>query len=330
MAGRRARAREHGLGGCPPAGQGLGDPLALERVDEPGRIAGEQHATTRRDRSHHPHLEPAAEPLGGKARIAIEQPEAVEHTDEGAQRSGRMAGRGPVAEHADPDAEVGPRPGPGEDPAVAGEAAPAGLVPQHDRGQLDGRVEVGAQREAPQDPALVDEAGRRRHPAGRPVGADHDVGVQPRSVRQLEARQPPVVEERRAGAGACARRSRRRARRCGAPGRARAGAARRRGPGRSGRVGTATGRTARSGRPRACRPPAPPPPARTPRSSSTCTPRGPTRSPHALSRGNAALSTSTTRAPARARTSAATLPAGPAPITATSARSAATGPTLRG
>ena len=49
----------------------------------------------------------------------------------------------------------------------------------------------------------------------------------------------------------------------------------------------------------------------TPRSSRSCTPRGPTRSPQALSRGNVALSTSATRAPPRARTSAAMLPAGP-------------------
>ena len=47
-------------------------------------------------------------------------------------------------------------------------------------------------------------------------------------------------------------------------------------------------------------------------------------SPHALSRGNDALSTSATRAPPRARTSAATVPAGPAPTTATSKCSATT------
>ena len=51
--------------------------------------------------------------------------------------------------------------------------------------------------------------------------------------------------------------------------------------------------------------------ARNPRSARTCTPRGPTRSPHALSRGKAALSASATRAPDRASTSAAMLPAWP-------------------
>ena len=44
------------------------------------------------------------------------------------------------------------------------------------------------------------------------------------------------------------------------------------------------------------------------------------RSPHALSRGNAALSTSATRAPPRANTRAAMLPAGPDPTTSTSKR----------
>ncbi len=56
------------------------------------------------------------------------------------------------------------------------------------------------------------------------------------------------------------------------------------------------------------------------------TPRGPTTSPHALSRGKAALSTNATRAPARARTNAVTLPAGPEPTTATSKRSVLTFP----
>src|SRR5215471_18350412 len=65
------------------------------------------------------------------------------------------------------------------------------------------------------------------------------------------------------------------------------------------------------------------PGTQTSRSASSCTPRGPTRSPHALSRGNAALSTRATCAPARARTRAATLPAGPAPTTTTSKRSSA-------
>src|SRR5438309_9422538 len=44
------------------------------------------------------------------------------------------------------------------------------------------------------------------------------------------------------------------------------------------------------------------------------------RSPHALSRGNEALSTSATRAPPRANTRAAVLPAGPDPTTSTSKR----------
>ena len=44
------------------------------------------------------------------------------------------------------------------------------------------------------------------------------------------------------------------------------------------------------------------------------------RSPHALSRGKVDLSTRATRAPSRANTSAATLPAGPAPTTSASKR----------
>src|SRR6266508_4014613 len=73
-----------------------------------------------------------------------------------------------------------------------------------------------------------------------------------------------------------------------------------------------------------------------PRSASAWTPRGPTRSPQALSRGKRALSTSATRAPLRASTVAATLPAGPDPTTRTSKRSPPTcllpvvAPTVRG
>ena len=47
-------------------------------------------------------------------------------------------------------------------------------------------------------------------------------------------------------------------------------------------------------------------------------PRGPMRSPQALSRANVALSTRATRAPSRAKTKAAVLPPGPAPTTTAS------------
>src|SRR2546421_2329079 len=63
-----------------------------------------------------------------------------------------------------------------------------------------------------------------------------------------------------------------------------------------------------------------------PRSVRSWTPRGPTRSPHALSRGNLALSTSATRAPPRASTVAAMLPAGPDPTTIASKCPAFIGP----
>jgi len=55
-----------------------------------------------------------------------------------------------------------------------------------------------------------------------------------------------------------------------------------------------------------------------------CMPRGPTKSPHALSRGKAAVSNSATRAPWRARVSAAKLPAGPDPTISTSKRTVVT------
>src|SRR4051812_5920185 len=58
--------------------------------------------------------------------------------------------------------------------------------------------------------------------------------------------------------------------------------------------------------------------ARSSRPSSSASDPGFTVSPHSLSRGNRARSINRTRAPARARISAAMLPAGPAPTTTTS------------
>ncbi len=91
----------------------------------------------------------------------------------------------------------------------------------------------------------------------------------PRSPHPHAASIHPTARSRPAGRrrgsarrrGRCARRSRRRAQRRGAPRRARAGAAPPRGLGRSCRDGTATEPTSRSGRPRACHPPARSPPA---------------------------------------------------------------------
>ena len=63
-----------------------------------------------------------------------------------------------------------------------------------------------------------------------------------------------------------------------------------------------------------------PPGSEWPVSINICVPRGPTKSPHALSRGKTALSNSATRAPWRASVSAAKLPAGPDPTISTSKR----------
>ena len=63
-----------------------------------------------------------------------------------------------------------------------------------------------------------------------------------------------------------------------------------------------------------------PPEIKRPASANSCRPRGPTKSPHALSRGKTALSNSATLAPWRANVRAAKLPAGPDPTISTSKR----------
>ena len=105
------------------------------------------------------------------------------------------AGVGPgraVGQHPDTQAEVGPAVGAGEQPAVAGEAPARLLVPQQDVGDGDGVGDVGAQGEAPQHPLGVDQAGGLGHPAGGPVGADHEIGGERLPGGELEAGQRPA------------------------------------------------------------------------------------------------------------------------------------------
>ena len=52
---------EDRLGGRATTAHGLGDPLALQRVDEAGGIADEKHPSRGRRGPDHAHLEPAAE-----------------------------------------------------------------------------------------------------------------------------------------------------------------------------------------------------------------------------------------------------------------------------
>ena len=189
-------------------------------------------------------------------------------------------------------------------------------------------LEVDAHGESPQHATGIDEPGARGHTAGGAVGADDHVGAG--SSRRRRARRsgaPP-------GPAAVAT-PRTRARHGPRPGLHRiVGQPGVEGPARDGDAVAGVGRAPRSRAGAGAAPRGPPPPCRRacvvpgsrarPSSASNAMARGPTASPQALSRGKAALSISATRAPPRARTSAATLPAGPDPTTATSKCSPAT------
>ena len=217
---------------------------------------------------------------------------------------------------------LAPSSGPGKDPAVARERPPPSLAPTARWRASTACGGSRADREAPQHLARVDQPGHGGHPAGGAVRPDHEVAADLPSGRWPES--PPADRPTRA---ACP------------PARA------------SGTAPASTAACAQGGvearpawppprsRDRSARPDAreaDPPSCRAHHEPwgrvsdrpaggarghvSSCTPRGPMRSPQALSRGKAALSRSATRAPPRASTMAATLPPGPAPTTSTSNR----------
>ena len=208
----------------------------------------------------------------------------------------------------------------GEDPSVPGEGPPPGLLPQRDGRKLDVLVQVAPHGEPPQHPGLLDQPGALGHVAGGSVGPDDEVGPElasPPTPNPSRDEPDPSGRSARPSQGtapasmAAARRAASKTTRVTA--RARPGIGRRR-RSRGGRPAVRSG---------------PPPPCRRrrdrgargrPRSARTWRPLGPMKSPQALSRGNGALSSRATWAPARARTSAAMLPAGPAPTTSTSKR----------
>ena len=91
--------------------------------------------------------------------------------NDGARRAGAHRAE------AEPETDVGPTIHTGEQPPVAGEATPAGIVPQHDERPLHCLIEVGALGEAPQHRAVVHQSGCVGYDAGRSVGSDDDIGL---------------------------------------------------------------------------------------------------------------------------------------------------------
>ena len=57
------RPGEHGLGRRPAPSHGLGDALALERVDQAGGVAHEEHPAAGGRGADHAQLEPSAEAI---------------------------------------------------------------------------------------------------------------------------------------------------------------------------------------------------------------------------------------------------------------------------
>src|SRR5207249_8736225 len=105
-----------------------------------------------------------------------------------------------LRQHAEAEADVGVAADSGEQPAVAGKASPWGRLPQHDVGYLDGVIDVGTQREAPQHPRRVDQTCGLGDLARGTVSTYHDITTQALATRQDEAVQGRVVEEGLGGA----------------------------------------------------------------------------------------------------------------------------------
>jgi hypothetical protein len=74
------------------------------------------------------------------------------------------------------EAEIGAV-GTGEQPAIAGKTSTVLVVPQRNDGKRDIGIDVAANCEAPQHAQGIDETGRARRDAGRPVRTDHEVGL---------------------------------------------------------------------------------------------------------------------------------------------------------
>ncbi len=84
----------------------------------------------------------------------------------------------------------------GKDPAVSGERMPGRRVPQHDGREIDHLRQVGAHGKTPQNPVRIHETRGRGDFARRPVGADHEVGVDRLSAAQPVADDPSLLFER--------------------------------------------------------------------------------------------------------------------------------------
>ena len=141
--GGPARSMQHGLAGRTPAGHGLGDPLALQRVDQAGGVAHEQHPSRGRGGPDHAHLEPAPEarvtglPDSDNGPVSVRSPSA--------RQCSRKAGRARTAVAPAWRSERVPTPRPtlaqpvraGKDPPVAGERLPRCGLPQDDGREID-------------------------------------------------------------------------------------------------------------------------------------------------------------------------------------------------
>ena len=178
-AGARQPSRRWRRGVAGPAGGGedrggrrvsaphrLGDALALERVDQPGGVADEEHPALPRTGADHAHLEPAAEPVPQQAGDGSEEARVAA----GGRGTPRSAGR-PARRRRDRRACRAPRPtlarppDAREQPSVARESRATGVGSHRTMcGSVDRVVDVGADGEAPDHPV----AGRRGPRPRRP------------------------------------------------------------------------------------------------------------------------------------------------------------------
>ena len=128
-------------------------PSPCKRVDQPGRIAHQQHPAGGRRGPHHAHFEPPAEagrqPRRRRPARAARRRAGGRRTSGSARTAFAPAWRSaPVAM---PSPMFAPPSGAGEHPPVAGEGAPRRRFPHDDGGEVHRLGQVGAHGEAPQD-----------------------------------------------------------------------------------------------------------------------------------------------------------------------------------
>ncbi len=186
VGGSVARLVQYGQRSSLTTLESLGDPLSLQRIDQTSGVTDEQHPARSRSCADETQLQPAAELSNGCGGLGFEQPDSHQMGAELVELLlGAMRMPATVTE-TEPQPEIGAV-GTGEQPAIAGKPSTILVVPQRNHGNGDIGVDVTTYRKSPQHPRGIDEPGRTPRDAGRPVGTDHEVGLERSSAIDLDS-----------------------------------------------------------------------------------------------------------------------------------------------